>query len=112
MIQNPVLRVSSVPVTNKVRNDVFVPCSLESSDGIGCHVFKHTWFSGKAQLLNGKRMHSLLPTTMVIALIRFFLRNRVRARGATVLHELQRYNHGRKATRGSFTLRGSKETSL
>ena len=112
MIQNPVLRISSVPITNKVRNDVFVPCSLESRDGIGCHVFQHAWFSRKAQLLNGKRVHSLLPTTIVIALIRVFLRNRVCPRGATVLHELQRYHHGRKATHRSFTLRGSKETSL
>lgn len=38
MIQNPVLRVSSVPITNKVRNDVFEHCSLESRDGIGCQL--------------------------------------------------------------------------
>lgn len=112
MIQNPLLRVSRVPIKNKVRYDVFVPCSLESRDGIGCHVFKHAWFSRETQLLNGKGMHSFLPTTIMIALIRVFLRNRVRTRGATVLHELQRYHHGREATHRSFTLGGSKEASL
>jgi hypothetical protein len=112
VVQNPLLFATIKPVQDETGYGLLVPCSLKCSDRVRCHVVKHARFSGQAQFSYGKRGRSALATVAAAAVIRVFLRKRLRARSATARDELQRYNHWSNAARCNRPLGSLKKTCV